>query len=203
MSILSSLKMVHFPHENVNEIGMCYVHNSFGQSSDASSNIGHPVDLGLSVLWSDMNVGASKPSQYGLLFGYGEVNVEKWSENESDYPNLDITGTEFDIAKNAWGNGWRMPTAEELKELSEKCKWVPTSIDGIKGNLVTGINGKSIFMPFGGSRIGVNIYREGQMGECWAGTLSKFGSPVNMMFFGYSVTLNWGLMPHGELMFVL
>lgn len=181
-----------FSYENVIGVGMCYVHNSFAQSSDNSSNIGHPVELGLSVLWADMNVGALRPSQYGTLFGYGDVTGEKWSEDESDYPRSAITGTEFDIAKNAWGNEWRMPTAEELKELSEKCKWVPTTIDGVKGNLVIGPNGKSIFMPYGGSRIGISTYRAGQLGECWAGTLSKFGSPVNMMYFGYSATLNWG-----------
>jgi hypothetical protein len=181
-----------FSYENVPGIGMCYIHNSFGQTNTVSSNSGCPLDLGLSVLWADINVGAADQSQYGTLFGYGDITGEKWSENDADYPSIDITGTEFDIAKAAWGKDWRMPTADELKELLEKCKWTPATVAGIRGNRVTGPNGNSIFMPYGGSRIGVSTYREGQMGGCWAGTLSKSGSPVNMMYFGCNATLNWG-----------
>ncbi len=181
-----------FSYERVSGIGACYVHNSFFESKDESKECGNPVDLGLSVLWADMNIGASSPSQGGTLFGYGDVSGEMWSEDESDYPSIAITRTKYDIAKFLWGNGWRMPTAEELEELSERCKWTPVNLNGVRGSLVTGPNGNSIFMPYAGSRIGVNTYRVGQMGECWAGTLSKFGSPVNMMFFGNSATLNWG-----------
>lgn len=181
-----------FSHEYIYGIGNCYVHNSFEETPSQSSNAGQAVDLGLSVLWSNMNVGASEPTDFGTLFGYGDPTGEKWSENETDYPKEDIIGTKYDVAQTKWGEDWRMPTAQELKELAEKCRWKEETVNGVKGCVVTGPNGNSIFFPFAGSRIGVSTYRAGQMGECWAGTLSKFGSPVNMMFFGFSATLNWG-----------
>ena len=154
--------------------------------------VGNAIDLGLGVLWADMNVGASIPSDHGKLFGYGDPSGEKRSGNENDYPQIDITGTENDIAKVNWGGKWRMPTTEELKEISEKCSWKPSTLNGVKGNEVTGPNGNTIFFPFAGNRIEANIYRAGQIGACWAGNLSNFGSSVNMLFFGCSATLNYG-----------
>lgn len=176
----------------ISGIGNCYIHNSFDEKSEHSSNIGKPIDIGLSVLWADMNVGASSPSEYGPLFGYGDPTGEKWSEDENCYPKEAIIGTDNDIASANWGSEWRMPTANELKELAEQCKWKPGTLNGVAGNIVIGPNGNSIFFPYAGSRIGVSTYRAGQMGECWAGSLSNFGSPVNMMFYGYSASLNWG-----------
>lgn len=181
-----------FVEQYIPGIGNCYIHNSFDEEAEASSNVGNAIDIGLSVLWADMNVGASSPSDYGPLFGYGDPTGEKWSEDENNYPKEAIIGTKNDIASANWGSGWRMPTAQELKELAEKCRWKPGTLNGVAGNIVTGPNGNSIFFPYAGSRIGVSTYRAGQMGECWAGSLSNFGSPVNMMFFGYSATLNWG-----------
>lgn len=181
-----------FSKEYISGIGNCYVHNSFNETQSFSANPGQAVDLGLSVLWSNMNVGASKPAEYGKLFGYGDPTGDKWSEDEADYPKDNIVGTKYDVATVNWGESWRMPTAQELKELSEKCRWRETTVDGVRGCTVTGPNGNSIFFPFAGSRKGVSTYRAGEMGECWAGTLSKFGSPVNMMFFGFGATLNWG-----------
>lgn len=147
-----------FSYERVSGIGACYVHNSFFESKEESKECGYPVDLGLSVLWADMNIGAALPSQGGTLFGYGDVSGEMRSEDESDYPSIAITGTKYDIAKFQWGNGWRMPTAEELEELSERCKWTPANLNGVRGNLVTGPSGNSIFMPYAGSRIGVSVH---------------------------------------------
>ena len=50
---------------------------------------GHAIDLGLSVKWADMNVGASKPEDYGEYFAWGETepkdvynwNTYKWCSN--------------------------------------------------------------------------------------------------------------------------
>ena len=45
------------------------------------------------------------------------------------------------------GKEWRMPTAEEMLELIDKCEWKQKTIKGVKGAQVTGPNGKSIFLP--------------------------------------------------------
>ena len=184
-----------FSIENVPGIGRCYVHNSFNETTNFFSEEGNAIDLGLSVLWADKNVGASSPSEYGKLYGYGDTSGEKWSEDENDYPKSHIIRTSNDIATSNWGKEWRMPSVQELEELAKKCQWKEVSINDILGIQAIGPNGNSIFFPYAGSRIGINTYRAGQMGECWAGTLSNFGSPVNMLFFGYSASLNYGACP--------
>ena len=52
-----------------------------------------------------------------------------------------------DAARQTLGGDWRMPTAEECQELVEKCTWTWTTLNGVKGMLVTGPNGNSIFLP--------------------------------------------------------
>ena len=176
----------------ITDVGSCYVHNSFFEKESKTSSIGKAIDLGLSVLWADMNVGATSETSYGKLFGYGDTSGNKTSENESEYPNENIVNTEFDIAKNNWGDNWRMPTSDELEELAEKCRWTPHTKNGIQGNLVTGPNGNSIFFPFAGVRMGIDTFRRGQIGQCWSGSMSKFGGFVELLFFGYSATVNYG-----------
>lgn len=151
---------------------------------------GAEIDLGLSVLWSNMNIGASSESDYGLLYGYGDAGGKMTSENDYDYPQHDIVNTEYDIAKSNWGNSWRMPTSEELEELVNQCKWKKTIKDGIWGAQVIGPNGNSIFLPFAGVRMGKEVYRIGQIGLYWSGTMTKFGSQVELMYFGEDASLN-------------
>ncbi len=83
--------------------------------------IGQPVDLGLSVLWSDRNVGATSELDPGGLYGWGDPTGEKTSNNLDDYPSVippeHISDTQYDIARAKWGDGWRLPTAEEAREL--------------------------------------------------------------------------------------
>lgn len=45
------------------------------------------------------------------------------------------------------GKGWRMPTAQEMLELIDKCEWKQKTIKGVKGAQVTGPSGESIFLP--------------------------------------------------------
>lgn len=62
-----------------------------------------------------------------------------------------ITNTEYDIASAKMGNGWRMPTGDEFRELRDECTWTVETINGRKGYRVTGRNGNSIFLPCTGS----------------------------------------------------
>ena len=66
----------------------------------------------------------------------------------------DLTGLEAadDAVRQNWGDGWRMPTSAEMKELIDNCDWEWTvTDDGIKGYMVTSrINGNSIFLPISG-----------------------------------------------------
>ena len=38
--------------------------------------VGTPVDMGLSVMWSNVNVGASRPEELGGKFAWGETEIK-------------------------------------------------------------------------------------------------------------------------------
>jgi len=156
------------------------------------------VDLGLlsGILWATCNVGASKPSDYGDYFAWGETSPKKdygWSnlnyrtigdsyENvkyskyvaDSKYGTVD-NKTRLELSDDAacsnWGGSWRMPTVEEWKELKNNCDWKWTKEDGRCGYKVTGQNGNSIFLPAAGWRIGIFKHSEGVGGAYWSSSL--------------------------------
>lgn len=126
------------------------------------------VDLGLSVLWATQNVGAEYPESYGLYFSFGNIeghHLNKTSDGydfENDYKNtpgyllkqsIAAYDAEHDPATAAWGSNYRMPTKLEMQELLNECTWTPTSDyegTGVKGQIVTGPSGNSIFLPNAG-----------------------------------------------------
>ena len=125
------------------------------------------VDLGLSVLWADCNVGGNSESPIGGLYGWADPTGEKASQNIKDYLEFagglhiktprNISGTQYDIATAKWGQGWRMPSKEDWKELIEKCKWTKEKAFHVNGYRVEGPNGNSIFLPNTGLRFGETI----------------------------------------------
>ncbi len=133
------------------------------------------VDLGLpsGTLWATCNVGATNPEDYGDYFAWGETeSKEKYDwKNEGEYKwgvytdmnNYSMTkynGTdketvlapEDDAATANWGGEWRIPTTAELDELKNECTWSSTTLNGVKGFLVTSKKDatKSIFLPAAG-----------------------------------------------------
>ncbi len=109
------------------------------------------IDLGLSVQWASFNLGAYKPSDIGGKFHwtYHEV-ISQTKNGKINIPAIgDISGRpEYDIVTKRLGSNWRMPTAEECKELLERCSWETKVVDGVEGRLITGPNGNSVFLPF-------------------------------------------------------
>ena len=108
------------------------------------------VDLGLSVKWANMNLGASKSSDYGTYYAWGETKPKKyyswdtyaWSKGNAQYlikysPSDGKTQLEAsdDAARANWGDDWRMPTAKEFEELvnPDNCTWEWITKDGVNG----------------------------------------------------------------------
>lgn len=133
------------------------------------------VDLGLSVTWAPINIGATAIGEYGDLFAWGEIETKdyfdpqeyKWGYyisqklfynkyciNPSDgvVDNLTTLEPEDDAAHVLWGGTWRMPTEEEWKELRDNCTWKYSWENGVKGKKATGPNGNSIFFPLAGAQ---------------------------------------------------
>ena len=175
------------------------------------------VDLGLSVKWATMNVGASSPEDYGDYIAWGETtgyNSGKtdfsWrtyqfcggtSSSMSKYCSTSFYGTvdnyttlelSDDAANVNWGGTWRMPTDSELVELRTKCTWTWASLNGMNGYKVTGKNGNSIFMPAAGYRNDTYLIDMGVNGYYWSSSLyTTYPNNAWTMFFApWNVTYN-------------
>ena len=109
------------------------------------------VDMGLSVRWSSMNVGASDQYDDGIFTSWGDANGMNTSTSNSYNGNLhEIAGNPtYDIATNLWNERWQIPTQEQWQELRDKCNWVYAydSEKKVYGYTVTADNGNSIYLP--------------------------------------------------------
>ena len=156
------------------------------------------VDLGLpsGLKWATCNVGADMPEDYGGYFAWGETEPKlkyswstyKWCNGEynkltkyctqSSYwdstepmDNKTTLDLEDDAARANWGGSWRMPTGAEWDELIINCTWTWTTQNGINGKMVTGPNGKGIFLPAAGYRGGTAFDQSGALGHYGASSL--------------------------------
>lgn len=170
----------------------CKVTVTGGSSGDSSEEV---VDLGLpsGLKWRGWNVGASKPEEYGNYYAWAETSPKSnYNSSNYKYPatNLGdgmivyakydstpihgdgktVLEPEDDAATANLGNGWRTPTFNEFKELREKCTWAWTTRNGVNGMLVTGPNGKSIFLPAGGWYDKTTLNNKTTYGSYWTAT---------------------------------
>lgn len=137
------------------------------------------MDLGLpsGTLWATMNVGASKPSDYGLYFQWGDTSgytadqvgtgegKKKFAPDWSDYKwgtyqnftKYTVSGAilelEDDAAHVHMGGDWHMPTPEQIKELIDNTTTAWTTSDVVSGMTFASKNdtSKSIFIPAAGT----------------------------------------------------
>lgn len=109
------------------------------------------VDLGLSVLWATDNLGATENNLTGNYYAWGETSPKNtFFINGYTIPNRDnIAGTQYDVATTTFGNGWRMPTKQEICELTEHCNMTVAIKNGTKGIKMTSLlTGQSVFFPY-------------------------------------------------------
>ena len=172
-------------------------------------NNGHSyIDLGLpsGTLWATCNVGASKPTQSGLYFQWGDVQgykteqvgkEKKFSCDDykwGDYPNFtkyakqgEMLEIEDDAAHANMGGGWHIPTPEQVQELIDNTtnNWVTQ--DGVNGRLFTSKNnGKSIFIPASGVAWNGSIHSSGNYGNIWSSMLNTLYADYGLRFCFHS-----------------
>ena len=151
------------------------------------------VDLGLpsGTLWASCNVGASAPYEKGGIYAWGET-VQKQSYRMENYFDIDslagssslydmfgtegqtqqsIIGTKCDVASAVCGPDYVMPTKAQLDELNTECTWTWGTLKRVKGMIVTGPNGNSIFLPACGSGNENGIFGYNEDGDYWCGEL--------------------------------
>ena len=149
--------------------------------------------------WATTNVGAEKPEDYGYYFWWGDTtgyrpsgttfsfsfessNCPTYGKSESQLKeggwltNGGVLAPEHDAAQAHWGGAWRMPTKQELDDLVNKCDWNETTLNGVKGWIVTGrdaYKSDSIFLPCAGYGFGTSLHDAGSYGYYWSSVPSS------------------------------
>lgn len=160
-----------FEHYSDNEYA-----DSIVVANDSLINGHRYVDLGLSVMWADCNIGSDNPYNHGMICGWADITGGKGSEDINDYPSanppLNISGNDsYDIACSKWGKEWRLPTVREFRELLNKCEWIWVDSDDGCGYKIIGPNGNSIFLPT--NYISGTATEKYEVGAYWTGTLCQ------------------------------
>ena len=194
-------------HERCDGHNIRPVYVGKGESLNKAADI---VDLGLSVKWASWNVGAEKPEGLGSLYAWGEI-TPKNDYSSSNYKFYDNSYTKYgtvdnkyrleaddDVASQLWGNNWRMPTFEELKELKEKCTFTKTELNGVPVTKVTGPNGNFIYFPYPGNYTGKTLYYENSIGSYWSSDLETDSYAQDIDYIGGMPSLNGDTRYHGQ-----
>lgn len=188
------------------------------KSKTEGSENGHDwIDIGLSVKWATMNVGAGSPEDYGAHYAWGEtsekndysLNTYQWYKSnlwmkycinaiEGMRDNKTTLEPADDAAAANWGGSWRMPTKAEQDELLNRCSWAWITKNSVGGYEVTGPNGNSVFLPAAGFSLNSNgPSLRGNRGYYWSSTLNSSGSSgaYYLYFFGGN---NWSIQNQGR-----
>ena len=186
------------------------------------------MDLGFpsKTLWATCNVGAKKPTDYGLYFqwgdthGYTKEQVGKGDGKKKFYwpdykwnPSGDgKTFTKYvtegakleleDDAANAnMGGDWHIPTPEHIRELLDNTTNTWTEQNYVKGRLFTSKkdNSKSIFIPVAGFASYGSLRDEGSEADVWYSMLNTVGVDYGqcLYFYSYSIGLNYSYRDYG------
>ena len=193
--------------------------NSVRPVMDAPSVSREAIDLGLpsGTKWANMNVGASRPEEYGTYFAWGETSAKSsYSWDNYMCPEMacgkpgdpvfdlvgdiaDIAGTKFDAAKMNWGASWNMPTAKQVEELASNCYSSLVTINGVQCRKLTSrINGNEIIFPLAGARWFEDFAYEGSLCYYWASTLRQGGYVSPGRFIVRDDVHGWGWSMGGE-----
>ena len=131
------------------------------------------VDMGLSVKWATVDIGAADSGSYddGNYFAWGETVTKsefteenyKWYRFNPDRTILkynlndgygwvdkkDVLVEADDVAHVLWGGTWRMPTLSEFQELVNRCTWTYVERNGTYVYEVKASNGNCIYLRSG------------------------------------------------------
>lgn len=150
----------------------------FVPNKDLTFTPAEAIDLGLpsGTKWASYNLEASKPEEFGGYYAWGETEVKEIYNEETHTFKSEKTGLglEDDVANIKWSADWRIPTEEEIQELLDKCEWTLDTLNGVKGQLVTGPNGNSIFLPAAGEYIDSEVTKIGIGGSFWSSTRNRY-----------------------------
>lgn len=153
--------------------------NNGTNNKETAKSPADAVDLGLSVKWASCNVGATKDSEVGNFYLWGETETkgyyydDSYTLDETTLPT-NIANTQYDVAHVKWGGKWRMPTETELRELIS-CESRKITRNGREGYMFYGKNGNTIFLPATGMAYKSEITHDGVQGWYWSSIKDPYG----------------------------
>lgn len=151
-------------------------------------------DLGLSVIWADKNVGATKTEDVGGYYAWGVTDeyaapfTYKWfngskvkkyvsqisNSESSPADGLTVLDAADDVASVKSEGVWRMPTKEEIDKLKELDCLEGYELNGKKGLLFVG-NGayknNALFFPYGGYKDNSDTPTSTEYAYIWSSSL--------------------------------
>lgn len=154
-----------------------------GGGSDSGSSINCEfVDLGLpsGLKWAKRNIGAEKETDYGMYFKFGDVvgHGAQDCNHDGSTPAVEVDGNNhllpaYDVATQIMGEGYRMPTKEEMDELISNTDHAVVTIDGVSGMRYSkkGDVNTYIFVPFAGGCFNRSFFEAGIASSLWSSTL--------------------------------
>ena len=215
MSVTEDLK-IYAKYEPIESKDGATVSGSFGNYTF--------VDLGLSVRWATCNVGATKATERGSYFAWGEtkskdtynMSTYKWGDGKkdevtkycinADFGTVDNKETlEFndDAARANWGGEWRMPTDDELEELYFGCTWVWSDDfngSGVAGRVGTSKkNGNMIFLPAAGQYEDSKLSGDGECGYYLSSSLKNSSNRHASCLFAWKKMFDYNTASKREL----
>lgn len=164
-------------------------------------------DLGLSVIWADKNVGATKTEDVGGYYAWGVTDEYstsvpyKWfnkdgkakkyvsqdSNSESGTDGLTVLDAADDVASVKSEGVWRMPTKEEIDELKALDCLEGYVLNDKKGLLFVG-NGDhkydGLFIPYGGYKDKSDTPKDTDHAYLWSSSLVTVSSAPEYIDYG-------------------
>ena len=160
------------------------------------------VDLGLSVKWANVNLGAESEGAGGDFYRWG-AKVPYRNVTQQYLTARDITPESgYDTATNLWGTDYRMPSKEEYLELIANTTRTWTTRNGYSGYLFTstkaGYTDRSIFIPAAGYYYDSYHNALNANADYWTSTVNGSGQAYDLNFTGSGLQGSDGVPPHDK-----
>ena len=154
------------------------------------------LDLPSGTLWATCNVGAKRPSDFGLYFQWGDTkgytkeqigkekqfNVDdyKWNTNGDGktFTKYPTTGASLELEDDAahanMGGDWHIPSPTQYQELIDNTIKECATFDDVNGLLFTSKkdDSKFIFIPEAGYAWDGSVHGSGNYGNVWSSMLN-------------------------------
>lgn len=152
------------------------------------------------VQWASCNVGAARPSEFGLYFSWGNIEGhianEEYDFSQSAYDSSPAASIATDLsldqdaARVNLGAPWRMPSINEFQELYDNCTNVWATMNGVHGILFTSnLNGNTVFFPAAGNFSGTSLIGRDSLGYYWSTKYSSASYAFRLKFDSSNVDL--------------